>query len=101
MTTWGLPLPILEAIAWHHDPGKCTEEGFSLLAAVHAANGFAQECRKNKGDEPPDSISLEFLLRMGLGDCRNRWRELCGITVKPQGNTTEDHVRQRREAKEN
>jgi HD-like signal output (HDOD) protein len=23
--TWGLPLPILEAIAWHHEPQRSTE----------------------------------------------------------------------------
>ena len=43
LATWGLPLPILEAIAWHHEPERSAGKGFSLLAAVHVANVFAQE----------------------------------------------------------
>ena len=76
---WGLPLPILEAIAWHHEPERCTDKGFSMLAAVHAANAFAQE---GSEDAVHHRIKLEFLLRIGLGDCRNRWREVCGIPAQ-------------------
>jgi len=83
--TWGLPLPILEAIAWHHEPLKSPERGVSLLAAVHAANVFAQESGQGSGEGTKDTISVEFLLRAGLGDCRDRWREFCGITVNKPG----------------
>jgi putative nucleotidyltransferase with HDIG domain len=101
LATWGLPLPILEAIAWHHEPLKSGETGCSLLAAVHVANVFAQESGQGSGDEVRDSISVEFLLRSGLGDCRNRWREFCGITVKQETRTPDERLRQHREAKEN
>ncbi|MEI7687780.1 MAG: hypothetical protein WCL32_22470, partial [Planctomycetota bacterium] len=29
--TLGLPLPVLEAVAWHHAPSRSEDEGFSLL----------------------------------------------------------------------
>jgi putative nucleotidyltransferase with HDIG domain len=38
MGLWGLPVPVVEAIALHHAPIQCTNIGFSALTAVHAAN---------------------------------------------------------------
>ncbi len=77
LATWGLPLPILEAIAWHHEPSRSEEKGFSLLAAVHAANIFAQE--SPAGEAARDTVDIMYLMQSGLGDCRNRWREFCGL----------------------
>ena len=80
LATWGLPLPILEAIAFHHEPARADEHGFTLLAAVHVANVFAQE--SHAGDTARDQIDMGYLLHTGLGDCRNRWREYCGLEPK-------------------
>ncbi len=98
LASWGLPLPILEAIAWHHEPEKSPNRGYSLLAAVHVANAFAQEGGPEKGR---DVIKVGFLLKTGLGDCRNRWREFCGLATRPEEGTPDEWVRRRRESKEN
>ena len=34
---WGLPDPIVEAVAFHHNPRRCLGDGFTPLTAVHAA----------------------------------------------------------------
>ncbi len=102
MATWALPLRILEAIAWHHEPRLSDDRGFSLLAAVHSANVFAQENGDGGGGiGPRDCINVSYLLRIGLGDCRNRWREYCGMAAQPEELTPEEQLRRRREAKEN
>src|SRR5262249_4085345 len=75
LATWNLPLPILEAITWHHQPERSTEKGFSLLAAVHVANAFAHG--ENYG--PQKDHSAAFLLRAGLADRWQRWSEVCGL----------------------
>ncbi len=80
LATWGLPLPILEAIAWHHQPNRSTDSGFSLLAAVHVANVLAQE---NGKETVRDQIDTQFLSRAGLGDCVDRWRGFCGLPARP------------------
>ena len=98
LATWGLPLPILEAIACHHEPARSDEKGFSLLAAVHAANAFSQE--NLAGDAPRDHIDIVYFQQAGLGDCRNRWREFCGLEPK-QEDSAEDQLRHRRESKVN
>jgi putative nucleotidyltransferase with HDIG domain len=100
--TWGLPLPILEAIAWHHEPERSGDKGFSLLAAVHAANAFTREGAPDSGkNKVGEAVNFTFLLRSGLGDCRNRWREVCGFTPRSDEETAEERIRRRREVKEN
>lgn len=99
LAAWGLPLPILEAIAWHHEPARSGEKGFTLLAAVHAANVFSQD--KMAGDFVRDKIDLAYLIHAGLGDCVSRWRELCGVETDQNPDSTDELLRKRREAKEN
>ena len=39
---WGLPNPIVEAVAYHHRPGDACSSGFTPLAAVHVADVLQQ-----------------------------------------------------------
>jgi putative nucleotidyltransferase with HDIG domain len=38
LTFWGLPMPIIEAVAYHHEPRRVPLHGLDALAAVHIAN---------------------------------------------------------------
>ena len=40
LSIWGLPNLVIDAVAYHHNPTAITEEGFSALTAVHAANAL-------------------------------------------------------------
>ncbi len=75
LATWGLPLAILEAIAWHHEPECSSEKSFSLLAAVHAANAFAHET-----EGTPSALNHEFLERTGLTAFCPLWRQMFGLS---------------------
>ena len=57
---WGLPLPLVEAVALHHEPGKTGQLVFSPLTAVHAANVLEQEARRleSEGGLEPASFPL-------------------------------------------
>lgn len=72
---WGLPNPIVEAVALQHSPGRCIATGFSPLAALHVANSFAQE----KAGSPAESIQIDhdYLAKLGLADHLPQWREVC------------------------
>ena len=74
LASWGLPLSILEAVAWHHEPERSGETGFCLLAAVHAANAFAHE-----GTGTPAQVHQAFFDRIRLADCCQRWRQIVGL----------------------
>jgi hypothetical protein len=100
--TWGLPLPILEAIYWHHCPERSPDTAFSLLTAVHVADVFAQESGCASVDAKTcDCINLGYLAHLDLVDRRNSWRRLCSIEVKPEEEPAAERHRRRREAKEN
>ena len=72
---WGLPNPVVEAVALQHSPALCVTTGFSPLAAVHVASAFAHE----KEGSPTELIHIEmdYLTKLGLADRIADWREVC------------------------
>jgi HD-like signal output (HDOD) protein len=81
--TWGLPLPILEAVAWHHEPDRSEDVQFSLVTAVHVANHFAHFAAGDpKGHHGQLILNLDYLARIGAADCLPRWQEQCGIPAE-------------------
>ena len=74
---WGLPLEILEAIAFHHVPNQHAGSTFSPVTAVHVANGIEHELNPVSGEKAPSKIDLDYLKRLGLSDRLESWRKLC------------------------
>ena len=72
---WGLPTPIVEAVAYHHHPGTCAGSEFSPLTAVHLADVLTttQGSDCNYPAPIPDSAYLE---RLG---CTDRLPALSGL----------------------
>jgi len=81
---WGLPLPILEAIAWHHSPGKSRDKRFSLLTAVHAANVVDHESRGGEQAGLGTLMDAAYLDSIGMQARRNHWRLACGLKARPE-----------------
>jgi HD-like signal output (HDOD) protein len=75
MSIWGLPFPLVHAVAYHHHPAEAAETKFSTLTAVHAADAIASE-----GDPSPlnHDIALDqlYLNRLGLSERESVWRGL-------------------------
>jgi HD-like signal output (HDOD) protein len=74
---WGLPVPIVEAIAHHHDPSHGPSRAFSPLTAVHVGDVLANEgeptgFRKLPG--PP--VDLCYLRELGVETRLPEWRAL-------------------------
>jgi HD-like signal output (HDOD) protein/CheY-like chemotaxis protein len=72
---WGLPVPVVEAIALHHRPGKAMQKSFSPLTAVHAANGIVHERDATDDHKPVSRIDPDYLAALGLTDHLNTWRK--------------------------
>jgi HD-like signal output (HDOD) protein len=63
---WGLPAPVVEAIALHHNPARSLGKTFSPLTAVHVANALAccpAELSEGRGTAPVDT---NYLAELGL-----------------------------------
>jgi HD-like signal output (HDOD) protein len=73
---WGLPYPLIEAVAFHHAPGSVSHDTFDLLSAVHVANALAEEFAPTpqRGEVP--YMDLEYLERLGVTEKLPGWREL-------------------------
>ena len=63
---WGLPMPIIEAVAFHLQPQRSSTRGFWVTGAVHVASALA-----NQGP-----IDEKYLERAGVLAKLDTWRDL-------------------------
>ena len=76
MELWGVPEPIVKAIAFRSCPGCSSDRTFSPLAAVHVAGALLEE-------EPADPagagarIDMDYLERIGCAGRIDAWRGIC------------------------
>lgn len=74
---WGLPDPIVEALAFHHCLGNCASKEFSTLVAVHVADGLDHEFSKRQESIQASPIDMDHIEQMGFADSIDDWRRLC------------------------
>jgi HD-like signal output (HDOD) protein len=76
---WGLPMPLVEAVALHHHPAQFFSHRFSPLAAVHIANALEDAASLDQAMARLEASYLEELgLRAGPADwwaCRQALEE--------------------------
>ncbi|MBU1171604.1 MAG: HDOD domain-containing protein [Proteobacteria bacterium] len=65
---WGFPLPIVNAIFYHHLPSLNEEEGLGPATAVYVANAMVE----GSGD----NLDMAFLSKRGLGNKLATWLPL-------------------------
>lgn len=83
LAVWGLPIGVLEAVAYHHVPSRCPDQSFSMLSAVHLANAFSHEHLADQPSAAAMPMDEQYVARLGRADRLNHWRALCGLP--PQG----------------
>lgn len=66
---WGLPAPIVEAVAFHQTPEKSSLKQFSALTAIHVANALCDESQQ-------DSLNMDYLTELKVADRVDEWRDL-------------------------
>jgi len=76
MGLWGLPPPVVEAIAHHHSPALSPAQSFNSLTAVHVANVLVRERNAGSGELPSAPLDEDYLSRLGLAQRVGTWREL-------------------------
>ena len=74
---WGLPMPIIEAVAFQHTPERCNSRSFWVTGAVHVANSLIR-------GEP---VNLAYLEKTGTADKLPQWQQqaqqLLGLATNP------------------
>lgn len=80
MGLWGLEYPVIEAIAFHHRPGKSLSNSTGLLTAVHFGDAFD---RLKNGANDLDSenglrqLDRGYLDNLGISGRINDWQMVC------------------------
>jgi putative nucleotidyltransferase with HDIG domain len=72
---WGLPTPLVEAVAFHHQPATSADTAFSPLTAVHVADVLAQEKGRLSGEAAPYALDAAHLARIGAASHLPRWEQ--------------------------
>jgi HD-like signal output (HDOD) protein/CheY-like chemotaxis protein len=72
---WGLPVPVVEAIALHHQPGETLLKSFSPLTAVHIGNAMVSAELPAIAGAPAVAIDTHYLASIGVKPNLKVWRE--------------------------
>ncbi|MGD9080338.1 MAG: response regulator [Desulfobacterales bacterium] len=80
MGLWGLEYPVIEAIAFHHRPGKSLSNSTGLLTAVHFGDAFDR--LKNGANDLNSENGLRqldrgYLDNLGVAGRINDWQTVC------------------------
>jgi putative nucleotidyltransferase with HDIG domain len=81
---WGLPCPVVEAVAHHHHPERVPQETLDAVAVVHVANYLAHENPVHpRAGGDSDSYSYlrpvpTYLEKLGLTEQIPAWNEFAG-----------------------
>jgi HD-like signal output (HDOD) protein/CheY-like chemotaxis protein len=72
---WGLPVPVVEAIALHHRPDMTLLKSFSPLTALHAGNSLVSAEHPSVSNVPVNELDLNYLSALGLKGHLNAWSQ--------------------------
>lgn len=82
LALWGLPLPIVEAIAFHHTPGRCPHKELGVLTAVHVGNSLEHLLQnEDDADCQPDRA---YLGELNILQKLPEWQALCRQAIKEE-----------------
>jgi HD-like signal output (HDOD) protein len=72
---WGLPVPVVEAIALHHRPSVAVQKRFAPLTGLHAGNVLAASGNSVVDNVPASAIDTNYFFELGLNGRMNAWRK--------------------------
>ncbi len=71
---WGIPEPVAEVVAWHHEPEQRVTAGFGPLTAVYVANILENQQTSAGGGITGAALNTEYLNALRIDQPRlNRW----------------------------
>ena len=80
MGIWGIPHPIIEALAYNCAPSASLGREFSPLAALHVACRFDHAQRPAEVSLPVTPLDLPYLQESGLEGKLEHWHQICRET---------------------
>jgi HD-like signal output (HDOD) protein len=84
MGLWGLKYPVVEAIAFHHDPRR-SPQPMGILAAVHTADALANDLASAESN-PPSHVDMTYLTDLKVIGSLQDWQSACQQTIQKGDN---------------
>lgn len=82
---WGLPEPLVNAVAGHHGPATRGSGRLDIIAITHIANGFAHAGKTLADPRAPlEALDYGFLEVAGLTEAVAQWRLSCARLLAAQ-----------------
>jgi putative nucleotidyltransferase with HDIG domain len=81
---WGLPYPVVEAVAHHHTPTRVPSQALDPLATVYVANILAHEVgppSPQHGALAQAPIDLSYLESLGVAEQVPAWRSMAAAAA--------------------
>jgi HD-like signal output (HDOD) protein len=69
---WGLPLELIEAVAYHHTPSRVQHAQTAMLTAVHVADAVV-DATADQPEKLLDKLDAAFVARTGVNRCLMEW----------------------------
>jgi HD-like signal output (HDOD) protein len=84
---WGLPDPIVEAIAYHESPSGCVDTDFGVFGLVHVASRLALGLDVNDVADQRLGIDARYLARAGALDRWSSWSAIARSSLDDEAST--------------
>jgi len=78
---WGLRHPVVEAVAFHHQPKAIDTQQFTPLTAVHIANALHTEKERAGEQREGQGIQEEYINSINYTSHLESWREICQVSM--------------------
>lgn len=88
LSLWGLPYPVVEAVAHHHHPQRVPQHKVDMITVVYLSNLLAHEVSADLGDHQlvHQEIDPKVLVDVGAADQLPEWRQMAEAAAhEPQG----------------
>ena len=80
---WGLPQPVVEAVAWHHRPAQMVSKAFNNVTVLHIANGLHHMDLDQYKNGYEVYMDMPYLESVGVTSRMDGWVELARRTFNP------------------
>ncbi|GJL67264.1 MAG: signal transduction protein [Nitrospirales bacterium] len=78
---WGLRHPVVEAVAFHHQPQGIDSQQFTPLTAVYIANALHTEKERSGHQSGEQGVQEDYIDRLGLSSHLQAWRDICQVSI--------------------
>jgi HD-like signal output (HDOD) protein/CheY-like chemotaxis protein len=72
---WGLPDPMVEAVAFHHNPSALPKGSFCPLTALHIADALEYDGKTDCTGAPSSPLDMQYLAGLGLNGRIGIWQK--------------------------